>query len=190
MNTKHTTRGPLPASPRRNENMSRSTLEIHSSKSARLTYCALGLLATSLGIVGAFLPVMPTTCFLLLALWAFSKSSPSLHRWLWEHPRLGRSLRRWQEHRCIPIEAKLAATLSMAGSMTYVLLFSGLGPLPLSAMGAFIALGAYFVLRAPSHPPRPPEHDVVPETARALNLALPPTQALSQPTDVATETFR
>lgn len=77
----------------------------------------LGIFALALGIVGAFLPVMPTTIFLLVALWAFSRSSPRFHRWLYEHPRLGPPLRAWHEHRVIPVRAKAAAIGMMAGSL-------------------------------------------------------------------------
>lgn len=119
----------------------------------RVVYAGLGVFATLLGIIGAVLPVMPTTCFLLLALWFFSKSSTRLHRWLWEHKRFGAGLQRWQEHRCIPIEAKIAATLSMTGSMLYMVLFSGAPTLWIVGAGVIVALGAFYVLRAPSRPP-------------------------------------
>ncbi len=131
--------------------------QVHRSRSARTGYAALGVVSTALGVIGAFLPVMPTTCFMLLALWAFSKSSPRLHRWLWNHPRLGASLRRWDKHRCIPRSAKIAAMLSMSGSFMFVLLATDLGAVGLSLVGAFMALGAFFVLRAPSLPPGRPE---------------------------------
>ena len=135
----------------------RSRPKKHSSSLARVGFCALGLLSTGLGIIGAFLPVLPTTCFMLLALWAFSKSSSRMHRWLWEHERLGASLRRWQEHRCLPTKAKVIAIVSMTASMTYVLVFSGLGWLGLAGTGAFISVGAFFVLRLPSQPPGGPK---------------------------------
>ncbi len=51
-------------------------------------YLLLGWTNVGLGIIGAILPVMPTTVFLLIAAWAFSKSSPRWHRWLREHPAL------------------------------------------------------------------------------------------------------
>lgn len=149
-------------------------LKVHRSKPARWGYCGLGLVSTSLGIVGAFLPVMPTTCFMLLAIWAFSKSSPRLHRWLWEHKTLGASLRRWQDHRCIPASAKLAAVLSMTGSMTYLVLLTDLGGRGLGAAGGFMALGAYFVLRAPSRPSGRPEDCARPEAALAMANAHKP----------------
>lgn len=50
---------------------------------------ALGWVCVALGIAGLFLPVMPTTVFLLIAAWAFSHSSHRFHRWLYDHPRLG-----------------------------------------------------------------------------------------------------
>ncbi len=145
--------------------------QTHRSRSARIGYAALGLTSTGLGILGAFLPVMPTTCFLLLALWAFSKSSPKLHSWLWHHPRLGAPLRRWQEHRCIPMSAKIAAMLSMSGSLAFVIIATDLGWRGISATVAFMAVGAFFVLRAPSKPPGRPEDCTRPYAEKVATLA-------------------
>lgn len=74
----------------------------------------VGVVALILGIIGVFVPLMPTTIFLLAALWAFSRSSPRFHRWLYEHPRLGPPLRAWHQHRVIPPRAKIAAVGFMA----------------------------------------------------------------------------
>jgi uncharacterized protein len=63
----------------------------------RILYLCLGWLMVATGIVGAFLPVLPTTPFLLVALWCFSKSSPKLESWLLSHPKFGPSLRNWRE---------------------------------------------------------------------------------------------
>ena len=142
-------------------------IDMHHSAGVRLGYTALGLFFVGLGIVGAFLPVMPTTCFMLAALWAFSKGSPRLHRWLWEHERLGGSLRRWRDHQCIPVSAKFAAILSMSGSMTYLLLWGDLSWPALAAATSFVGIGAFLVLRAPSRPPGSPQDCAKPEAAAA-----------------------
>lgn len=112
---------------------------------ARYGLMAFGWLNVGLGVIGAFLPVMPTTIFLILALWAFSKSSARFHGWLYRHPWLGRPLRNWQEHRVIPIPAKCLALSMMFLSLIFVTLFVAEGlalpvvlALTLSAVAGFI----------------------------------------------------
>ena len=57
---------------------------------------ALGCLCVILGVVGIFLPLLPTTPFLLLAAWLFSRSSTRFHNWLINHPKLGSFITAWQ----------------------------------------------------------------------------------------------
>ena len=61
----------------------------------------------ALGIVGIFVPVLPTTPLLLLSTWAFFRSSPRLYEWLINHPRLGEYIRNFREHRAIPLRVKI-----------------------------------------------------------------------------------
>lgn len=67
----------------------------------------LGIVSVILGMIGIFLPVLPTTPFLLLASYLFLKSSPRLYKWLMGHPRFGPYLKDFTEHRCIPLKAKI-----------------------------------------------------------------------------------
>ena len=82
-----------------------------------------GLVSVGLGIVGMFLPVMPSTIFFLIGLWAFSKSSVRFHGWLYNHPRFGQSLRDWHQHRAIPLKAKMMAVALISLSFFVILVF-------------------------------------------------------------------
>jgi uncharacterized membrane protein YbaN (DUF454 family) len=73
-----------------------------------LAYVSLGL-----GIVGIFVPGLPTTVFILIAAYAASRGSDRLHRYLQQHPRFGPMIRDWQAHGAVSRRAKWAATLTM-----------------------------------------------------------------------------
>jgi uncharacterized membrane protein YbaN (DUF454 family) len=62
-----------------------------------------------LGVVGAFVPVMPTTIFLILAAACYARGNPLLHQRLLAHPRFGPALRDWEEHRAMSPRAKATA---------------------------------------------------------------------------------
>jgi len=83
-------------------------------------FLVLGWICVGLGFVGAFVPGLPTTIFLIVALWAFSKSSDRLRWWLWTHPKFGPSLRAWHVYRVISPPAKTAAVLMMMVSVILV----------------------------------------------------------------------
>lgn len=117
--------------------------------SKRHAYLLLGWTCVGLGIVGAILPVMPTTVFLLIAAWAFGRSSPRWHRWLREHPRFGHLIRCWEENHAMPARAKRIAwtTLAVSWAVTAALL----GPLSLAALasGVCIAGVAIYIAHIP-----------------------------------------
>ena len=67
----------------------------------------LGTLSLVLGIIGIFLPVLPTTPLLLLATWCYYRGSRRMYDWLMQHPRLGNYIRRFTEHKVIPLRVKV-----------------------------------------------------------------------------------
>ena len=67
----------------------------------------IGLISLCLGVVGIFLPVLPTTPFLLLSAALFLKSSRPLYDWLMNHPELGPYIRNFMEHKAIPLRIKI-----------------------------------------------------------------------------------
>lgn len=93
------------------------------SAGGRAFSLALGWCCVGLGLVGLVLPVLPTTPFLLVAAWAFARSSERFHDWLINHPRLGGPLRAWREHGVVSPRAKVAAVSTMGASLAYVTLF-------------------------------------------------------------------
>ncbi len=93
----------------------------------RYILLAIGWLSVALGVIGIFLPVLPTTPFLLLAAACFARSSPRFYRWLVEHPRLGPWIRDYLDGNGIPLKGKVYAI----GLMWASILFSCyLVPLP------------------------------------------------------------
>ncbi|WAC46771.1 YbaN family protein [Asticcacaulis sp. SL142] len=107
---------------------------------ARLIWLVAGLVMVGLGIVGAFLPLMPSTIFLIMAVWCFGKSSPRLEAWLLNHPRFGPTLRNWHERKSISRPAKVMALGGMA--VGYGLFYWGARPNIYVAAGVLVAMAA------------------------------------------------
>ncbi len=127
---------------------------------SRWIYWLLGWTFFGLGIAGALLPVLPTTPFMLLALWGFSRSSPRLEAWLLDHKAFGPSLRAWKAHRVVPWRAKLIAWTSMAASLVYMIFFRHAAWWISASTAALMAYAVWYVARCPSYPPKPAEPSV------------------------------
>lgn len=90
----------------------------------RPLWLLLGLAFLGLAVLGVFLPLLPTTPFLLLAAACFARGSARLHRWLREHPRHGGPIRDWQDRGAIPRRAKRLSTLCIVASLALMLGFA------------------------------------------------------------------
>jgi uncharacterized membrane protein YbaN (DUF454 family) len=111
----------------------------------------VGLVALALGAVGVFLPLLPTTPFILVAAFAFMNSSQRLHDWLINHRVFGRLIREWREHGAISRPAKILAM----GSMVAVLMVSVAFQAPnwvVAVQAPILAICAWFVGSRPLPP--------------------------------------
>ncbi len=85
----------------------------------RYLWLGLGLFCTGLGFIGAFLPVMPTTVFLLLAAYFFARSSPKFYNWIMNHKVFGQFIRDWRAGLGIPLKAKILAVTMIVLTIGY-----------------------------------------------------------------------
>jgi uncharacterized membrane protein YbaN (DUF454 family) len=87
----------------------RPQVQLASSRSGRLLWAGAGHVLVALGIIGAFVPLMPTTVFLIMAVSCYARSSTRLHQWLLNHRTFGPVLRDWVEHRSMRARPKAIA---------------------------------------------------------------------------------
>lgn len=115
----------------------------------RVLLLGLGWAAVALALAGVFLPILPTTPFLLVAAWAFAKSSRRMRIWLYEHPRFGQFLQDWRADGAIPLRGKLAAVGGMLLAW-HIVFFTAERPWVPAAVGACLALVAVYVVTRPA----------------------------------------
>jgi uncharacterized membrane protein YbaN (DUF454 family) len=116
---------------------------LHTSPLVRALLVAVAIASLALGIVGLFLPVLPTVPFILLAAWAAARSSPRLSRWLENHPRMGPHIVAWRRGGGVPRRAKWMASVMMAGSSAGMLLVLGPRWFVCAAIATMAAVAAW-----------------------------------------------
>ena len=116
----------------------------------RIPYLCFGFLMLLLGAIGAVLPLMPTTIFLILAAWAFARSSPRLEQRLLDHPQFGSTLRNWQQYGAISTHTKAVACAGMA--LGFFVFWLSAHPTPWVVIGVAVCMlaSALYVISRPA----------------------------------------
>ncbi len=117
----------------------------------KIVYLVLGMVSLILGIIGIFLPLLPTTPFLLLAAWLFSKSSDRFHHWLMTHPRLGPPILDWQKDGVIRLPTKLLVTFMTLATLGISFCFYTLPSIPKIILPTVMVAVLIFIWTRPSH---------------------------------------
>ena len=118
-------------------------------KISRYLLIALGWFCVGLAFIGVMVPGIPTTIFLIIALWAFAKSSKKLHAWLINHKKFGPILKNWQSHKVVPKKAKILMVIMQI--IAVIVLYFTTKSIPLSIFVlTILVFVAWYVLGLPS----------------------------------------
>lgn len=125
------------------------------TKLSRPLFLVSGCIALSLGIIGIFLPLLPTTPFVILAAYCFSKGSKSLHQWLLNDRLFGSIIKNWEQHGVIRPHVKIISALVMIGTLSYPVFFLDFHPLIKGSAITVCLVVILFLLTRPSRPRTP-----------------------------------
>ena len=89
----------------------------------KFLFAFLGSVSLALGIMGVFLPVLPTTPFLLLSAALYMRSSQRLYDWLMSHKHLGAYIRNFREHKALPLRVKVVSVTMVWATLLYCAVF-------------------------------------------------------------------
>jgi hypothetical protein len=121
----------------------------------KMLYLIGGWLALLLGLIGVLLPLLPTTPFVLVSAFCFSRSSERLHGLLLCNRHFGPILREWEEHGVIPIKAKWVATVMMVVMVSYPIIFKPIDLWLKGMMGLTVVFALLYIWSRPSRPRQP-----------------------------------
>jgi len=120
---------------------------------ARYLLLLFAVLCLALGVIGIFVPGLPTTVFILMAAWAAARSSPRFHSWLENHPLFGTMLRDWRTHGAVSRRSKITATVMMTACAVILFVTSSRMWVAELATGVMALVLAWLWLR-PEPPPK------------------------------------
>ena len=124
--------------------------EVHPSRAVRVALVLAGTGFVGLGILGAFLPVLPTTPFMLLAAACYARASTRFYNGLLNNRAFGPTIREWRRYRSIPYRTKWTAIGLMAVTLTASIVFAVEDLWLRAALAAFGVLLAVWMARIPS----------------------------------------
>ena len=119
----------------------------------KLILLIVGWLCVGLGFVGIFVPGIPTTIFLIIALWAFARSSKKFHAWLLNHKRFGPILHNWQEYKVVPLRAKILMVILQI-SVVIIVQYTFDNLIITFGLTIILVLVAMYVISLPSKAPK------------------------------------
>ncbi len=115
-----------------------------------IVFIVLGSLCLVIGIIGIFLPLLPTTPLAILAAYFYSKGSPRLHRWLLGTKTLGPLIQDWENHGVIRPGAKVLSTVMIVVLFSFTVVFVDVS-VYIKAVVVLIGVGVLaFILSRPS----------------------------------------
>lgn len=122
----------------------------HDSRVVRALLLAAGTLCVALGVIGIFVPVLPTTPFLLLAAACYARASERFYLWLVRNPTFGPTIREWRRHRSIPYRTKVVAIALMTGTIAVSIALLARYPLAQAALAVIGVVVGAWLYRIPS----------------------------------------
>lgn len=117
----------------------------------RMLWTMAGWLSFALGFIGAFVPLLPTVPFMLLATYCFARGSERFHEWLITHPRFGPAILDWQERGTISRKAKIMAGITI-GITFGISVALGLKPWLLMLQAVILGCVCLFLFTRPEGP--------------------------------------
>lgn len=124
--------------------------DVHPSRTVRVALVVAGTGFVGLGVLGAFLPVLPTTPFMLLAAACFARASTRFYNALLNNRAVGPTIREWRRYRSIPYRTKWMAIALMAATLAASIVFAVEDRTLQIALAAFGVLLAIWMARIPS----------------------------------------
>lgn len=121
-------------------------MRAHNSRTVRIVFAGLGTLCVGIGLLGAVLPVLPTTPFMLLAAGCFVRASPRFYNWLLNTRTFGPLIREWRRYHSIPWKTKLTAIALMATTLSISIIFfvpNRYGQVAMALFGLVLAIWLY-----------------------------------------------